>query len=199
MKNFGLLLLRLTMGTLMIGHGTQKLFGWFSGPGLKGTQGFMESLGMKPGRIWGTAAAVGETSGGVLTVLGFLSPLGSLSVAATMATAMRRAHWKNGLWNTNGGVEMPLTNLAAALALAFTGPGRFSVDRALGTSLPAPLAWLAAAATLGTVIVADRKPEMVQQIAETVMPTGFSATDTPDIQRETRPAQEPKPVEAQVS
>jgi putative oxidoreductase len=62
MADFGLLFLRLTLGSLMAGHGAQKLFGWWKGPGLKGTQGFMENLGMKPGVVWGTLVAVGETS-----------------------------------------------------------------------------------------------------------------------------------------
>src|SRR5947208_12882341 len=109
MKDFGLLILRLTVGLFLVGHGVQKLFGWFSGPGLKGTSGFMESLGMAPGRIWGPVSAIGETSGGVLTVLGFLWPMGPLNIMGAMAVATRRAHWKLPLWANQGGAELAAT------------------------------------------------------------------------------------------
>ena len=92
MKDFALLILRLTLGLLMAGHGVQKLFGWFKGPGLQGTSGFMEMLGIRPGRVWGPMVAVGETAGGVLTALGFLFPLGPLNIMASMTVATRRVH-----------------------------------------------------------------------------------------------------------
>ena len=55
MRDIGLLILRLVMGGLLVGHGSQKLFGWFSGPGLKGTAGFLESMGLKPGTPWASS------------------------------------------------------------------------------------------------------------------------------------------------
>src|ERR1700737_1135295 len=78
MNDIGLLILRLTMGELMTGHGAQKLFGWFSGPGLKGRAGWVEAIGLKPGTRWATAASASEFGGGALTTLGFLHPLGPL-------------------------------------------------------------------------------------------------------------------------
>ena len=53
--------------------------------------------------------------------------------------AIVTVHWGKGLWNTNGGSELPLTNLAAALSLALTGPGVYSLDAALGIALPQPI------------------------------------------------------------
>ncbi|MDP9351105.1 MAG: DoxX family membrane protein [Chloroflexota bacterium] len=50
MKDLGILVIRATMGGLMAGHGAQKLFGSFGGYGLEGTGGFMESLGLAPGK-----------------------------------------------------------------------------------------------------------------------------------------------------
>jgi putative oxidoreductase len=52
MRNLAVLLFRLVLGGLLAGHGAQKLFGWFNGPGIEGTSGFMEMLGLKPGRPW---------------------------------------------------------------------------------------------------------------------------------------------------
>ena len=46
----GLLIVRVVVGALLVGHGSQKLFGWFGGYGLKGTGGYMESFGLRPAR-----------------------------------------------------------------------------------------------------------------------------------------------------
>jgi putative oxidoreductase len=177
----------------MLGHGSQKLFGWFSGPGLKGTGGFMENLGIAPGRIWGPIVAMGETSGGLLTLLGFLSPLGPFNIMAAMTVAMRKVHWPKGFWASAGGIEFPLTNFAAAMALVFTGPGRFSLDRRLGSHLPGPVAFLAALVTGMTAYSALQRPDLVEnavQTASSVIP-GLSVTTqiAPDMERETRPQQ----------
>jgi len=56
--DLGLLALRLTTGGLMAGHGAQKLFGSFGGHGLSGTAGFLESLGLKPGKQWAALAGL---------------------------------------------------------------------------------------------------------------------------------------------
>jgi putative oxidoreductase len=89
MLDLALLLLRLALGSLLAGHGAQKLFGWFDGYGVAGTAGYMESLGLRPGRRWAIAAGLSEFGGGLLTLLGFLNPLGPLGVigAMLMATA----------------------------------------------------------------------------------------------------------------
>src|SRR5437660_9554435 len=136
MSDIGLLILRLAVGGLLAGHGTQKLFGWFSGPGLKGTAGWLESLGLKPGTSWATAASASEFGGGLLTTLGFLHPLGPLGTLGAMIMAIAKAHWGKPIWVSQGGAELPVTNIAAALALTLTGPGRFSLDRLFGIRLP---------------------------------------------------------------
>jgi len=137
-----MLILRVVVGLYVFGHGSQKLFGWFGGRGLKGTEGFMGTLGFRPPRLWAWTAALGETGGGLLLFLGLLNPAGPLLVIAVMLVAIFGAHWKNGIWNSNRGFELPLTNLAAALAVAVGGPGGFSLDAALGISLPEPVAAL---------------------------------------------------------
>src|SRR4051812_18854567 len=87
MKDFGLLILRVTFGALMAGHGAQKLFGWFEGHGLPGTAGWLESMGLRPGRPWAILASVSEFGGGVLTLLGFLNPIGAISSIGAMGMA----------------------------------------------------------------------------------------------------------------
>lgn len=136
MGNLAALILRLAVGGLMAGHGAQKLFGSFNGPGIEETSGFMEMLGLKPGRPWAVMAGLSEFWGGVLTILGFLSALGSLGVMSSMAMATTTAHKGKPIWVTEGGAELPVTNIAAATALILNGPGRWSLDRAFGLRLP---------------------------------------------------------------
>ena len=140
--DLGLLILRLVLGLLFIGHGAQKLFGWFGGGGLKGTSGWLGSMGMRPAWFWALMAALSEFGGGVLLVLGFLNPLGSLGIIAAMVIAIAKAHWSKGLWNTKGGIEFPLMNLTAALAIGLLGAGAYSIDGVLGIALPEPITFI---------------------------------------------------------
>src|SRR5918998_2725738 len=137
MSDLAALILRAVQGALLAGHGAQKLFGWFNGPGLQGTSGFMEMLGLRPGRPWAVLAGLSEFGGGVLTVLGLLNPLGPIGVIGSMAMATATAHQGKPIWVTEGGAELPVTNIAASTALILNGPGRYSLDRALGIRLPA--------------------------------------------------------------
>ncbi len=137
MVNVGLLLLRLAFGGLLAGHGAQKLFGWFGGYGLQGTSGWLESMGLRPGRPWAILAGLSEFGGGLLTLLGFLNPLGPVGFIGSMLMATRKVHWGNPIWVTSGGAELPVLNMAAATAVAISGPGKFSLDRLLGIRLPA--------------------------------------------------------------
>ncbi|HXT38146.1 MAG TPA: DoxX family protein [Chloroflexota bacterium] len=135
-EDIGILAARVVTGGLLAGHGAQKLFGAFEGPGRKGTAGMMESLGLQPGEHWGLVAGLAEFTGGTLTALGFLNPLGPIGVMSAMAMATGTVHWGKPIWTMKGGAELPLSNAAIALALAAVGPGRFSLDRALGIRAP---------------------------------------------------------------
>jgi putative oxidoreductase len=129
--SYGLLLLRLVIGGIFFAHGAQKVFGVWGGPGLAGTRGWLQGLGFRPAGLFAALVAFQELGGGLLLALGFLTPFGSLAVCASMFVAIPMVHWKNGFFNGNGGFEFPLALAAAAIALAMTGPGRFSIDRAL--------------------------------------------------------------------
>ena len=145
-------IVRLAQGSLMVGHGAQKLFGSFGGPGLEGTSGFMEMLGLRPGRPWAYLAGFSEFGGGVLTALGLLNPLGPLAVIGAMSTATRTAHRGKPIWVTEGGAELPLLNIAASTALMIRGPDRYSLDRVLGIRLPAWVGPLGAVGIILTVL-----------------------------------------------
>ena len=142
MITIGLLLLRLVVGATVAAHGAQKLFGWWQGPGLTGFSGMLEKLGMRPGTAWAIVASLGEFLGGLLTVIGFLNPVGPLLMAGSMAVAIVAVHVPNGFWNANRGYEFPLQILAAALAISLIGYGPWSVDAAIGLRLPEPATWL---------------------------------------------------------
>jgi putative oxidoreductase len=157
--DLGVLVLRLAVGGLLAGHGAQKLFGAFGGPGLAGTTGWLESQGYRPGQQWAILAGLSEFGGGALTALGFLHPLGPIGTFGAMTVASLDVHGGKPIWATEGGAELPITNMAAATALALAGPGAFSLDRALGIRVPKPVAILAAMAVAAGVIVAESRPK----------------------------------------
>ena len=128
----GLLIARLVFGLALAAHGTQKLLGWFGGYGIAGTGGFFEGLGFRPGKLFALLAGLGETGGGLLLALGFLGPVGPALAILVMIVAGASVHLKNGFFVSSGGVEVNVLYLALGAALAFTGPGAFSVDHALG-------------------------------------------------------------------
>ena len=130
----GKLILRGAIGSVFLAHGLQKLTGEFGGSGLDGTEKMMAATRMYPVRRNALAVALGETFAGVGILLGAATPLATFAAVATMATAVRKAHLKNGFFNTNRGYEFNLTLAAGAAALAIDGPGPVSVDALVGKS-----------------------------------------------------------------
>jgi putative oxidoreductase len=111
-NDLAVLSFRLVLGGLLAGHGAQKLFERFNGPGREGTSGFMEMLGLKPGRPWVYLAGGSEFGGGVLTTLGLPHPVSPVSVIGSMATATTTAHGGKPIWVTEGGAELTVTSIA---------------------------------------------------------------------------------------
>jgi putative oxidoreductase len=130
--DMGLLIARVVFGLMMAAHGSQKLFGWFGGYGLAGTGGFFEQLGFRPGRFFAALASIGELVGGLLVALGFLGPIGPALMLSVMIVAAFSVHWQHGLFAATNGVEVPLLYGAFGAALAFSGPGQYSVDALTG-------------------------------------------------------------------
>ncbi|HSS61492.1 MAG TPA: DoxX family protein [Candidatus Limnocylindrales bacterium] len=139
MAAFGLLILRLVIGLTLAGHGAQKLFGWWGGPGMTGWTGAMNRMRMRPAAGWAWLSALAEFLGGLALAAGLLFPIPSLAIAGSMLVAIALIHLPKGFWNGKGGFEFNLAILAAVAALALTGPGRYSLDSVLRISLPEPV------------------------------------------------------------
>jgi len=156
----GLLLVRLVVGGTLAAHGAQKLFGWFGGFGIAGTGGWLESLGFRPGKLQAAVSGLSELGGGILLAVGLLTPLGGAAIAGVMIVAIASVHLDKGFFNGAGGYEFNAVLAVTALALAFTGPGRLSLDRALGLDLNGPASGIAAtvaAVLIGGFVLATRK------------------------------------------
>jgi len=146
----GLLVLRIVVGALFVGHGAQKLFGFFGGHGLDGTGAFFESLGLRPGRMMALAAGLAELTGGALFGLGLLTPLAATLLIAVMVTAIATVHGRNGIWVTDGGVEYNLVLGSIAFAVTSIGAGKWSLDHLLGLHL-AGAKWAVDALVVGLI------------------------------------------------
>jgi putative oxidoreductase len=146
--NIGLLILRLVLGLLLLGHGSQKLFGTLGGPGISGAGKYFDSIGFRPGKPMAIVAGSSELGAGILLILGLLIPLASTAVIGTLLVA-GSVHWAAGLWAQKGGYELALFYSTGASALAFTGPGTYSLDHALGLGAMAGNIWGIAAAVAG--------------------------------------------------
>ena len=134
----GLLILRFTIGGILFGHGAQKVFGWWGGPGLAGWTQAMTRMRIRPPRAWALISAFGELGGGILLVLGLLTPLACAAIAGSMLVAIMLVHLPKGFWVSKGGYEFNLSILGAIAALALVGPGSASLDAALRIHLPEP-------------------------------------------------------------
>jgi putative oxidoreductase len=160
--SIGLVILRLVVGLSLAAHGAQKVFGWFGGYGLAGTGQFLEQLGFRPGRVQAALAGTAELLGGLFLAGGFLTPAAAAAVVAVMLVAAVSVHIEKGFFAHNGGYEYTLVLGGAAVALAFTGPGAFSLDQALGISWSGDswgVAALAAGLIGGAVPLLSRRTE----------------------------------------
>ncbi|HST43236.1 MAG TPA: DoxX family protein [Conexibacter sp.] len=128
----GLALLRATIGGLFIGHGTQKLFGWFGGHGPDATGQAFEGMGLAPGKQAAVAGGAAEAGGGALLALGLFTPAAGAALTGTMAAAVATAHRDKGPWVSEGGWEYNLVLTAAVFAIVDAGPGALSLDAARG-------------------------------------------------------------------
>ena len=136
-------------------------------------------MGMKPGKLWAAMAGGSEFAGGVLTALGFLSPVGPITSIAPMVMAWATAHAGKPIWVTSGGAELPLTNIATATALAFAGPGRYSLDDVLDLEVPMPVVGLVAAGAVAGIaaglLMRQQTPEPVESQAGGQLQAGEDA------------------------
>jgi len=177
----GILALRLTLGGYLAVHGAQKLFGHFDGPGLDQAGAGFEQMGLRPGKPFAALAGTSELAGGLLTATGLGYPVGPVTIAAAMAVAVS-VHKENGAMGLKGGYELPLTDLVAALALAATGPGRYSLDRVLPGRLPRDLVRLT---VMGAAALSAFSVSKVLENTRAAPPPAASSGEEPE------PAQDP--------
>jgi putative oxidoreductase len=173
--NLGLLILRIVVGLLFVGHGAQKLFGIWGGHGLQGTAGFFDAIGLRPGRLHASAAGVMEFVGGALLALGLVTPFAAAALIAVMTAAVISVHFAKGLWATDGGYEYNLVLAASAFALSAIGAGNWSLDHALSLSDHGVL-WAVGALVVGVVggvgaVLSGRAQRSEQRQQATSRPT----------------------------
>lgn len=116
-------LLRAVLGTVFVAHGAQKLFVY----GLGGVAGSFEAMGVPFPGVTGPLVALVEFLGGLAIVAGLLTRLAAVGVATVMLGAMLLVHLPAGFFLPNG-VEFTLMLFTAAVTLAVTGPGAWSLD-----------------------------------------------------------------------
>jgi putative oxidoreductase len=132
-SDVALLLLRAMIGVVFIAHGAQKLFGVFGGGGLDATAKAMAGYGLEPGMFFAVLAGISEFGGGLLLIVGLLTPLAGLIITGLMVVAIAVSTGQKGFIVIGGlGYEYNLVLIAIALALVIAGPGWLSLDHQLG-------------------------------------------------------------------
>jgi putative oxidoreductase len=127
----GLLVLRLVFGLFFAAHGLNKVFG---GGGLAGTARWFAAIGMRWPHWQARVAATTEIGAGILFAAGLLTPLAAAGMIGVMLVAIVVAHWHVGffIFKPDQGWEYCASISVTALVVGTTGPGRWSLDHALG-------------------------------------------------------------------
>ncbi|HET9770860.1 MAG TPA: DoxX family protein [Acidimicrobiia bacterium] len=177
--DIALLTLRVLIGALLVGHGVQKLFGWFGGHGLNGTAGFFDSLGFRPGRRMAAVAGASEVGGGLLLAAGLFTPLAAAAVVGTLLVAAS-VHLDKGLWNTGGGYELPLVYALVGAFFALGGPGPVSLDHLVGLddhwSIGVGAIAIAVGLLSGSVVIGRARRALARDAAPSTAPDAAGRT-----------------------
>ncbi len=143
--DLGLLIVRLALGPMLVLHGWNKAFG---AGGLAGTTRWFDGIGLRPAHVHARVAAVTEIGAGVAMTLGLLTGLVAAAFVGLMVVAMRTDHRGKGYFVFKGGWEYVLLVAMVAVGVAAAGPGRWSLDHALGLEVSGAW-WALVAAVLG--------------------------------------------------
>ena len=135
-SDLGLLLIRLMLAAVFVFHGSQKLFGWFDGHGIRGTAGFFDSLGIPMATTSAVVAGAAEFFGGLVLLLGTGTRLAAVPLIVTMLVATFTAHY--GFDAARGGMEYALTLAVVLTGLLLMGPGRFTLLRLIRKDRTSP-------------------------------------------------------------
>lgn len=125
--NLALLVLRVTLGVVMLAHGINHIIG---GGKIEGTAGWFESLGMRPGRLHAWLASLTEVGAGAMLLVGLLTPLAAAGVVGVMVVAWITNHRTNGffIFRPGEGYEYVMTLTLTAVAVGLLGAGEWSID-----------------------------------------------------------------------
>lgn len=161
----GVLIVRLALGATFVAHGSQKVFGWWEGPGFATWTGAIARMGLRPAQLWAAISAGVELAGGVLVILGLATPVASALLVAQSVYIIVRAHWSRGFFNGKGGIEFAMQLLASSLLIAAVGPGAISLDAVVGldnrTTVRVALLVIALAGALLAMAIARPQPQSV--------------------------------------
>ncbi len=132
LTDFGLLILRVILGLTFAAHGAQKAFGWWGGPGYVGWTKAIAKMRYWPAPFWAAVSTAAELVGGILIVLGLLTPFAAAFFVGQLAVIILRVHLPLGFWNAKGGIEFPLQLFAGTVVTLTAGPGAIALDSVLG-------------------------------------------------------------------
>lgn len=116
-QEIALLIVRMVVGSVFVLHGSQKVFGWFGGPGLNGFASWLGTLGIPAWLAY--VSAFSELIGGLMILVGFMAPLAAFFLAINMLVAIYLVHLPHGYFTQNNGFEYPLNLLFLCLAIIF--------------------------------------------------------------------------------
>lgn len=133
--HLGLLILRVTTGTIFMVHGAQKLFGWFGGAGFTATIESMHTRGLTPSLLMTVLAVGTEFFGALFLAMGFLTRLVALLLIIFTIVAAKVAHWEHGFFILNNGYEYALALGTVSLTFLITGAGAISIDKWIENNL----------------------------------------------------------------
>ena len=142
LADLSLLVLRAVVGLTFAGHGAQKAFGWWNGPGPQKWEAAMTMMRFHPARFWAVLSIGVELIGGLLVALGFLTPWATTALIGQSAVIILKAHLPKGFWNRDGGIEFPLALAAGLIAILGVGAGSYAIDSVIGYGLPETARWL---------------------------------------------------------
>lgn len=157
--DLGLFILRVTVGVLLTMRGLQKLFGLFNGPGIDGMAQILTEAGYDQARVLAIAGGAVELIAGVMLVIGLAAPVAAAGLLGLIGLGIAITLTGNEpvplLGATTRGLEASVLYAASLLALLFTGPGRWAVDRKWGWSHRprfSGLIWLLLAAVIAALV-----------------------------------------------
>ncbi|MBM3245482.1 MAG: DoxX family protein [Candidatus Omnitrophica bacterium] len=126
MTSLSILILRLALGVVFAGHGLQKVFGLFGGPGIPGFSKMLEQLGFVPAVFWAYLAAYVELIGGICLILGLFPRIAASLLLILIIVAAIKVHLAAGFFLSGGGFEYNLVIAAICLVIILLGGGKFS-------------------------------------------------------------------------